>query len=98
MAKRIETGTGRVEFIKHREEIFKLLNEGYTIMMVYEILKEKYKITQAYPTFTMHLRNDKLKTEAENKATNKPKLGLNRPQRNDDRVFRRTELSREEKF
>lgn len=60
MGSRIRTGQGRVEFLTYHQEIYKLLEQGYTIISVYEQLKNEGKLSLSYPSFTALLRYDRI--------------------------------------
>lgn len=54
--RRVERGQGRVEVIKHLDEISKLIEEGYTYTKIFKKMTEEGKLTLAYVSFCRTLR------------------------------------------
>ncbi len=79
MSTRIRIGQGRVEFIAHREEILKRIEQGYSIIRIHEELTEQGKLTMAYPSFCAIVRRynrqqqERQRMPMENQEKSQPK-------------------------
>jgi len=57
-------GRGRVQFLACKDEIFDLIEKGYSIANIHEILKENNKVTVSYQTLLRLIRGKIINTPA----------------------------------
>lgn len=67
--KRIARNMGRIEFIACKDKIYSMLQTGYDIKKIHELLRERKLITMAYSTLCYQLA--KHHQQSENKTDKK---------------------------
>ena len=81
--------TGRFQFLAHKAEIAELYDNGMTVVMIWEKLRDENRLALSYPQFARYVRdsfNDrppkairKRETTADNKE--KPQSATDQPKR-----------------
>lgn len=74
----VRAGIGNVEFLANQCEILELLDKGYTIISIYNKLKEEGKLSQSYTTFTTKIRQRKNSQRSKEKKKRKKSYKLYR--------------------